>query len=177
MVQGFWRLVAQYRASLVGSVPTAVGAVLEVPRDGADISCVRAGLTGAALLPPAIGERFREATGKNLYEVYGMTEASGLVAIDPLAGECGVGSVGWALPYTEVAVQRLDANGRLGEPCAVNEIGVITARGDHISPGYRDPDHNAGVFEDGMLNSGDLGLQGRTRSSPHCWPHQRPDHS
>lgn len=164
MVQGFWRLVGQYRATLVGAVPTSMGAVLEVPIEGADLGSVRAGFCGAASLPPAVGERFRQVTGRGLFEVYGMTEASGLIAIDPVAGEGGVGSVGWALPYTEVVVRRLEASGRLGEPCATGEIGVVTVRGPHVSPGYRNPEHDAGVFQDGMLNSGDLGYvdeQGR----------------
>ena len=86
-----------------------------------------------------------------------MTEASGLIAIDPVAGEGGAGSVGWALPYTQVVVRRLEASGRLGSPCDTREIGVITVRGPHVSPGYRNPEHDAGTFEDGMLNSGDLG--------------------
>ena len=63
IVEGFWRLVAQHNATLVGGVPTGVGAVLEVLVDDADISSLRAGLTGAALLPPAFGERFRQVTG------------------------------------------------------------------------------------------------------------------
>ena len=63
IVEGFWRLAAQHNAILVGGVPTGVGAVLEVLVDDADISSVRAGLTGAALLPPAVGERFRQVTG------------------------------------------------------------------------------------------------------------------
>ncbi len=159
MVEGFWRLAAQYRATLVGSVPTAVGAVLEVPIEDADISAVRAGLTGAALLPPAVSARFREVTGRHLYEVYGMTEASGLITIDPLAGECGVGSVGWALPYTKVNVRRLDPNGRPGEPCAENEVGVVTVSGDHVSPGYRDQSQNADAIVDGELSTGDLGYK------------------
>ncbi|HSW06621.1 AMP-binding protein, partial [Aquabacterium sp.] len=158
MVQGFWRLAAQHRASLVGAVPTSVGAVLEVPLDGADISAVRAGFCGAASLPIAVGERFQQVTGRSLHEVYGMTEASGLIAIDAVASEGGVGSVGWALPYTQVVVCRLEASGRLGPPCAPNEIGVITIRGPHVSPGYRNPEHNAGVFDEGVLNSGDLGF-------------------
>jgi len=157
MVQGFWRLVAQHRATLVGAVPTSVGAVLEVPLDGADISAVRAGFCGAASLPPAVGERFRQVTGRGLFEVYGMTEASGLIAIDPVAGDGGIGSVGWALPYTQVVVRKLEANGGLGAACATNEIGVITVQGPHVSPGYRNAEHNAGVFDSGMLNSGDLG--------------------
>jgi len=164
MVQGFWRLVAQHGATLVGAVPTSVGAVLDVPLDGADISAVRAGFCGAASLPLAVGERFRQVTGRGLFEVYGMTEASGLIAVDPVAGTGGVGSVGWALPYTQVVVRRLEANGRLGAPCETHEIGVITVSGPHVSPGYRNPEHDAGIFEGGVLNSGDLGYtdaQGR----------------
>ena len=99
-------------------VPTSVGAVLEVPLDGADISAVRAGFCGAASLPPAVGERFRQVTGRGLFEVYGMTEASGLIAIDPVAGEGGIGSVGWALPYTRVEVRRLERRRRPRRPSA-----------------------------------------------------------
>jgi len=162
IVEGFWRLVSQYKATLVGGVPTAIGAVLQVPVGDNDISALRAGLTGAALLPPAVGQRFREVTGRNLHEIFGMTEASGLVSIDPLCGPSGpesIGSVGWPLPFTQVDVLRLDADGSLGEICASDEIGVITVRGDHVSPGYRDRDHNDGVFNAGLLNSGDLGYK------------------
>jgi fatty-acyl-CoA synthase len=157
MVQGFWRLAAQHRATRLGGVPTAIGAVLEVPLDGADISAVRAGFTGAASLPPAVGERFRHVTGHRLHEVYGMTEASGLIAIHSLDDEGGDGSVGWALPYTQVIVCRLEADGRLGAPCAPHEIGVITVHGPHVSPGYRNPAHDAGILDGGVLNTGDLG--------------------
>ena len=157
MVEGFWRLASQYRATFVGAVPTSVGAVLNVPIADADLSAVRAGFCGAASLPPAVGERFRQLIGVGLFEVYGMTEASGLIAIDPVAGSGGIGSVGLALPYTRVVVRRLEAGGRLGAPCETGEVGVITASGEHVSPGYRDPGHGAGVFEDRTLNSGDLG--------------------
>jgi fatty-acyl-CoA synthase len=152
-------LVAQHKATLVGGVPTAVGAVLQVPVEDNDISRLRAGLTGAALLPPAVGARFKEVTRRNLFEIFGMTEASGLVSIDPLCGLGGVGSVGWPLPYTQVDVLRLNADGSLGETCAPDEIGVVVVSGPHVSPGYRDPRHNKGVFDDGQLNSGDLGYK------------------
>jgi fatty-acyl-CoA synthase len=142
MVQGYWRLAAQYGATLVGAVPTSVGAVLEVPLAGADLSAVRAGFCGAASLPASVGERFRQVTSRRLFEVYGMTEASGLIAIDPVAGSGGIGSVGWALPYTRVVVRRLEANGRLGPPCETGEVGVIAVSGPHVSPGYRDPAHD-----------------------------------
>ncbi|MBS0447616.1 MAG: AMP-binding protein [Proteobacteria bacterium] len=157
MVQGFWRLAGRYEATLVGAVPTSIGAVLDVPPAAGDLATVRAGFTGAASLPAAVGERFREVTDRGLFEVYGMTEASGLIAIDAVAGAGGAGSVGWPLPYTRVEVRRLEAGGTLGPACAAGEIGVIAIRGPHVSPGYRDPSHDAGVLALGLLNSGDLG--------------------
>lgn len=156
MVRGFWRLVAQYRATRIGAVPTALGAVLEVPVGDADIRCVRTGFTGAASLPVALGRRFRQVTGHALHEVYGMTEASGLIAIDPPGSEGGEGSVGWALPYTQVRVCRLETDGSPGAECETDEVGVVIVSGLHVSPGYRNPEHNKGVFENGVLNSGDL---------------------
>ena len=157
MVRGFWRLVARHGATRIGAVPTSIGAVLEVPLDGADIRAVRAGSTGAASLPPAVGARFRQVTGLHLNEVYGMTEASGLIAIHSPVDDGGEGAVGWPLPYTRLVVCRLDADGRPGAPCEPGEVGVITVHGPHVSPGYRDPAHNAGVFAGGVLNTGDLG--------------------
>ena len=159
IVKGFWRLVDQHNVTVVGGVPTAIGAVLQVPVGDSDISAVRAGLTGAALLPPAVGARFKDVTGCTLHEILGMTESSGLVSIDPLSGPGSMGSVGWALPYTKVEVLRLNEDGSLGELCAVDEIGVITIQGDHVTPGYRDPQHNDGVIDAGCLNSGDLGYK------------------
>jgi fatty-acyl-CoA synthase len=156
MVSRFWQIVERYGVTLAGAVPTSVGAVLEVPVGDADISSIRAGFSGAASLPLAVGERFREVTGKALYEVYGMTEASGIIAIDPVAGPGCAGSVGFPLPYTEVEVRRLGADGSLGETCAEGEVGVLTVRGPTVSPGYRNPEHDRGVLVDGMLNTGDL---------------------
>jgi fatty-acyl-CoA synthase len=120
---------------------------------------VRAGITGASLLPPAVGQKFKGVTGCTLFEILGMTEASGLISIDPSRGQGTTGSVGWALPYTQVEVLKLTSQGRLGGACEIGEIGVIAIRGDHLSPGYSDATHNEGVFSDGMLNSGDLGYK------------------
>ncbi len=159
IVEGFWRLTAQYKATLVAGVPTALGAVLQTPVGEYDISTLRAGLTGAALLPPAVGKQFTDVTGCALFEILGMTEASGLISIDPACGDGAAGSVGWSLPYTKVEVLQQDADGNLGAACVVGEIGVIAISGDHLSPGYSDPRFNSGVFTSGVLNSGDLGYK------------------
>ena len=83
IVSSFWRICERYGVTLAGGVPTSIGAIAEVPLGGADISSVRGGLTGASSLPVAVREKFEAVTGKRLNEIYGMTEASGLISCNP----------------------------------------------------------------------------------------------
>lgn len=155
MVANYWRLAARHRATVIGGVPTALAALINVPVD-ADLSTVRYSIAGAASLPRAVAETFEAMTGTHIHEILGMTEAGGLVALLPGAAAPAPGSVGWRLPYSEVVVRRLTSDGSLGEPCAAGEIGVLTVHGPHVTPGYRDPAHNAGLLRQGWLDSGDL---------------------
>lgn len=155
MVKRFWKIVERYKATIIGAVPTALGAVLDVPID-ADISSVRYGIVGAASSPRSLGEKFTRLTGRHLHDILGMTEAAGLVSIAPVNAMPVPGSVGLRLPYTEISVRKLDAEGKLGERCAPSEIGVLVVHGPTVSPGYREPSKNGGIFDDGELNSGDL---------------------
>ncbi|MEO1369835.1 MAG: AMP-binding protein, partial [Acidobacteriota bacterium] len=138
MVQKFWKICERYGVTVAGGVPTSIGAIAAVPVDGADLSSIRACLTGSASLPAAVRERFEEVSGRPLKEIYGMTEASGLISCNPFEGEDGAGSVGVRLPYTEVTVRRLRADGSPGDPCEPGEVGVVTIAGPTVSPGYRD---------------------------------------
>ena len=84
-----------------------------------------------------------------------MTEASGLIAIDPVAGDRRhrIGGLGLALHTGRGAAGW--GRGR-PEPCArVN--GCHHRARPAVSPGYRDPAHDAGVIEGGVLDTGDLG--------------------
>ncbi|MGB0385178.1 MAG: acyl-CoA synthetase [Ardenticatenaceae bacterium] len=156
MVTQFWRICERYNVTIAGGVPTSIGALAEVPVAGSDLSSIRSGLTGASLLPVAVREKFVAVTGKPLNEIYGMTEASGLISCNPFSGEGGVGSVGFRLPYTQITIRRPEANGTIGEICDTGEVGVLVIDGPTVSPGYRNPEQNAGTFVDGGLISGDL---------------------
>jgi fatty-acyl-CoA synthase len=164
MLERFWKLLEQYRVTVVAAVPTSLSALLQVPLAGADLGSVRAVYTGTAPLPPAVGAAFARAAGLRLHQMYGMTEVAGMIATTPAYSEGGEDSVGWPIPYHEVHVRRFGADGRSGEPCAASEVGVITVRGPAVSPGYLNPAHNIGVFERGTLITGDLAFldpQGR----------------
>jgi fatty-acyl-CoA synthase len=155
MIKNFWRIVARTKATAIGAVPTALSALLNVPVD-ADISSARYALTGASLLPRAVCEKFKAMTGRKIHEILGMTETAGVLAIDPACGEAVAGSVGFRIPYTDAVVRKLGTDGLLGEPCAPHEIGVLTIAGPHVTPGYRDPGHDASSLRGGWLDSGDL---------------------
>jgi fatty-acyl-CoA synthase len=155
MVKNFWRIAARTRATAIGAVPTGLAALLNVPVD-ADLSSVRFAVTGAAMLPRSVGEKFEAMTDKKIHEIIGMTETAGVLAIDPAHGAPVPGSVGFRIPYTEIVIRKLGADGRLGGPCAPHEIGVLTISGPHVTPGYRDPNHNVSSLRDRSLDSGDL---------------------
>ena len=80
-----------------------------------------------------------------------MTEASGLISIDPLNGPGTEGSVGWALPYTKVDILSLNDDGSLGKPCNWGNW-RISIYGDHVSPGYLNKQQNIRVFDNKHLN-------------------------
>jgi len=156
MVRQFWRLCERYKVTIPAGVPTSIGAVADAPVDGADLSSIRCGLTGASLLPVAVREKFVAIIGRPLNEIYGMTEASGLISCNPFSGEDGVGSVGFRFPYTRITIRRPDINGDLGDICNTEEVGMLVVDGPTVSPGYRNSDQNAGTFVNGSLITGDL---------------------
>jgi len=155
IIKNYWRIAERYRATIIGGVPTALAALLNVPVD-ADLASVRYSISGASLLPRAVAETYQAMTGTKIHEILGMTETGGLVSIDPADGAPAPGSVGCRLPYSRVVVRRLAADGSLGEACAPREIGVMTVAGPNVTPGYRDPAQNTGLLRDGYLDSGDL---------------------
>lgn len=155
IIKNFWKIIARYRATVIGGVPTALAALLNVPVD-ADISSARYSISGASLLPRAVALAFQKMTGTTIHEILGMTETGGLVSIDPGAGVPVLGSVGVRLPYSKVVVRKLGADGSLSEACAPHEVGVMTVSGPNVTPGYKDKSQNGSVLRDGFLDSGDL---------------------
>lgn len=157
MLANYWRMVERYRVSIVGGVPTALGAIAAVPVGDADLSSIRTGYTGGALVPRSVAAAFESASGKPLREVYGMTEAAGVISVDPAQRMRTLGCAGKPPDSTRCEVRMLLADGQPGAPCAAGETGVLVVSGPTVTPGYLDPAHNRGAFmADGALITGDL---------------------
>jgi fatty-acyl-CoA synthase len=154
----WWRWVERERVTLLAGVPTIVATLMTVEPRGADLSRVRAMLTGGSPLPTELAQAFETRYGLPVRNILGMTECAGVVSIVPFHGERRPGSCGLPVPFTEVVALPLGPDGpRLDARCAPGETGVIALRGPNVSPGYTDATRNAGTFDGGWLVSGDLG--------------------
>jgi fatty-acyl-CoA synthase len=157
VIENYWAVVERYRATIVSGVPTSIAALAEVPVRKRDISSVRMALTGGAVLPKAIGERFQQRTGIRLFETYGMTETAAAIAFNPGRGEPLAGSVGFRAPHAMTKIVSLQDPEKLQE-CPRLISGLVLVQGPQVFPGYVDPHHNIGVLtSDGWLVTGDIG--------------------
>jgi fatty-acyl-CoA synthase len=161
LATAFWRVVERYRIAAMSAVPTVYNLLCSVPID-ADISSLELVIVGAAPLPRAVAERWREHTGVALCEGYGLTEAT-CASARSFPSERRDGYVGQRLPYQEVAAVSVDERGNL-HLLSPGEVGTIAIRGDVVFPGYmvgRDDKRlvlEAGdKLRDGWLDTGDLG--------------------
>ncbi|TNF21121.1 MAG: acyl-CoA synthetase [Rhodobacteraceae bacterium] len=153
----FWKLVERWKISFIIAVPTAFSALMQRKVDG-DISTVQNAFSGSAPLPLELFKRFEGATGVQIIEGYGLTEATCLVSCNPVGGKKKVGSIGIPFPYTHVKIIKHAGNG--AEECAVDEIGEICVANPGVYPGstYTEKDKNRELFHQGIyLRTGDLG--------------------
>jgi len=98
-------------------------------------------VSGSAPLPKHIAEFFA-AVGLPIYEGYGLTETSPVLAVNPL-NALRIGTVGTALRGVELRIA---------------PDGEILARGANIMQGYwNKPEETAAVLQDGWLHTGDVG--------------------
>lgn len=155
----FWKLVARWRATFMITVPTAVAALMQRPVD-ADVSSLLSAISGSAPLSVELYRRFQAATGIEIAEGYGLTEATCLVSCNPPGGRKKVGSVGIPFPHTEVRILDCDAEGRVLHVCGTDETGEIcVANPGVVTRGvYSEAARNRGLIADGrFLRTGDLG--------------------
>ncbi|RMC34807.1 acyl-CoA synthetase [Paracoccus alkanivorans] len=154
----FWKLIERWKCTFLITVPTAISALMQRPVD-ADVSSLRTAISGSAPLPLELYNRFKQATGVEIAEGYGLTEATCLVSCNPIDGLKKVGSVGIPLPYTHVRILNHDDAGNVHE-CGVDEVGEICVANPGVIPGstYTEAEKNHRLFtEDVYLRTGDLG--------------------
>ncbi|MFP5288000.1 MAG: AMP-binding protein, partial [Thermoanaerobaculia bacterium] len=142
--------------TLFFGVPTMYVRLVEELRRSGGRPALRLFCSGSAPLSPETFAAFRELTGQDILERYGMTE-TGMSLSNPYAGPRIPGTVGTPLPG--VSARIVDGAGEDVEPGGEGELLV---RGSHVFPGYwNDPVKTAASFlHDGLgrrwFRTGDL---------------------
>lgn len=153
----FWADMNKYDATWYTAVPTIHQIILDrhLSKPEPVYPKLRFIRSCSAALAPSILARLEESFGAPVLEAYAMTEASHLMASNPLPedGPHVPGSVGKPVGQ-EMAV--LDENGKQQE---VNVNGEVCIRGPNVTIGYKNnPEANKSGFLFGWFHTGDLGF-------------------
>ncbi len=120
-----------------------------------NLKSIRSCISGGAPLPVEVKAQFEALTGCILVEGYGLSEASPVVACNPLVGANKPGSVGLPLPGTEIEIVSLEDPERV---LPVGERGEVVVRGPQVMLGYwGKPEATAEVLRKDRLRTGDVG--------------------
>src|SRR5258708_3287049 len=121
-----------------------------------DLRSIDACISGSAPLLMETARRFRELTGANLVEGYGLTEASPVTHCNPVfdAAKNRFGTIGLAFPDTETRLVDIETGETDVAPGAQGELII---RGPQLMDGYYDqPAETAQTLRDGWLHTGDI---------------------
>ncbi|MHA1143646.1 MAG: long-chain-fatty-acid--CoA ligase [Candidatus Helarchaeota archaeon] len=146
----------KYKPTLMANVPTLYQLLINNPKfRKLDFSQLRIALSGAAPFPAESIRELEAIIGENkVVEVYGMTEASPLVTMNPRVGLKKIGKVGLPLQKTIVKIVDVDT----GEELPLGQEGEIIIKGPQVMKGYLNkPEETAHALRDGWFFSGDVG--------------------
>ena len=119
-----------------------------------DFSSLKLTISGGMALTQAAAERWKEVTGCDIAEGYGLTETSPVATFNPLRA-IQLGTIGKPVPSTEIKV--VDENGK---KLAKGKSGELCIRGPQVMKGYwQQPEETAkSLTTDGWFHTGDVAV-------------------
>ncbi len=144
--------MARHRVSNLYAVPTVYTRLLELSNLKERIQSIRYCFSASASMATEIVRAWKERTGLDIHEAYGMTESASMVTYNHYYRHV-VGSVGTPANLVEVRIRDLEGN--ILKP---GEEGEICINGPNITRGYlNNSRETAATIQNGWLCSGDLG--------------------
>ncbi len=128
-------LIKTYAPTIMANVPTLYQMLLEDPGFTAlDFSSVRLCISGAAPFAEESINALESIVGRGkVMEVYGMTETSPMLTMNPMMGKKKIGTVG--LPIQSTSIKLVDVETGTKE-VSQGEEGELIARGPQVMKGY-----------------------------------------
>ncbi len=119
-----------------------------------DFSSLKITVGGGMAVQEAVAVQWKELTGCQLTEGYGMTETSPVASVNPIDGTAKLGTIGLPVPSTDMRIVSED-----GAVLPQGEIGEIQIKGPQVMKGYYNkPSETTNVLKDGWMSTGDIGL-------------------
>ena len=120
-----------------------------------DFSYLKVTIGGGMAVQKVVATKWKEVTGCNLIEGYGLTETSPVASCGPLIDEVKTGTIG--LPFPSTLMEIRDDEGNI---LATGERGEICIKGPQVMKGYwQRPDETADTFySDGWFKTGDVAV-------------------
>ena len=143
------QVIAANKVTTIAGAPPMYVVWSKVPGAREVMSGVRLFSSGGAPLGEDVFNAFREATGKLIWEGYGMTEASPVIATTLASGAPKPNSIG--RPLADVEVRIVDD----GDDVDDGDPGELWVRGPNVFRGYW-PDGLGGPDAHGWFNTGDV---------------------
>ena len=119
-----------------------------------DFSSLKLTLSGGMALQQATAERWKEVTGCDICEGFGMTETSPAASVNPISN-IKIGTIGIPVPSTLFKVVDDD-----GKELALGERGELCIKGPQVMKGYwkRQEATDEILDSEGWLKTGDIGI-------------------
>ncbi|MFF0454352.1 AMP-binding protein [Nocardia africana] len=150
-------LARQHRCTTFMGVPSMYQAMLTAAESDGGAPQFDRVFSGGSALPPPVLAAVRRTFGCEVYEGYGLTECSPVVAYNQKAFPVRAGTVGRPIWGVQVAVAAAEVAQRV-ELLPPGRIGEIVVRGHNVMAGYLNrPEATAEVLVDGWLRTGDIG--------------------
>jgi len=145
-------IIREHKPTLMVGTPSFLWGYLRKAEAG-DFSSLRLILCGADKCPELLRQEFMKKHGLVLYEGYGTTETSPVIAVNNPDNN-RPGSVGKVLPGVEVRIESYET----GNNCGPDETGRILVRGDLVMKGYYgDLEETSMRIRHGWYDTGDMG--------------------
>ncbi len=160
----FWKIIEHFKISAFSAVPSIYAILMSHPIEDEDVSSLLYCFSGAAPMPIELAHRFKQMTGVEIVEGYGLTEATCICSANPVTIPARTGSIGLRLPFQKMISAEISDDGTLIRECDIDENGIILIQGPNVFAGYKEEQHNRGVWVTDQqgnrwLNTGDLGRQ------------------
>ena len=150
------KLIGKLRPTMMPGVPTLFNAMIRHPHiRNFDLSSLEFCISGGAALPIEVKRGFEAICGCTLVEGYGLSETSPVATCNPLGAGGKEGSIGLALPATEISIRSLE-DPTIEMP--TGEPGEICIAGPQVMAGYwNKPDDTRAAFVGRYFRTGDVG--------------------